>query len=112
MTPKQTALARNALGLPNLGNVSFRNRFCAGPGHRDHAEWEKMVRAGEATVQRQSGGLGGQDTFSMTPAGAKAALKNGESLCPEDFPEVATSHTIPSHHIADTGNMVSGEAAA
>ena len=88
MTPKQTDLARHALGLPNKRNTTFRNRFCAGPGHRDHPEWERMARAGDATVQRQSGGLGGQDTFSMTETGAKSALKSGERLCAEDFPEV------------------------
>lgn len=81
-------LARHALGLPNLGNVSFRNRFCAGSGHADHPEWEKMVHSGHATVDRKSGGLGGQDTFRLTAKGAKAALKNGEFLCPEDFPEL------------------------
>lgn len=88
MTPKQIDLARHALDLPNQRNISFRNRFCAGPGHRSHAEWEKMVRAGDATVQRQSGGLGGQDTFAMTLAGVKAALQSGETLNPKDFPEI------------------------
>lgn len=88
MTPQQITLARHALGLPNIGNVSYRNRFCAGKGHAHHPKWEAMVKAGVATVQRHAGGLGGQDTFSLTQAGAKSALQPGESLCPEDFPEV------------------------
>lgn len=87
MTPAQIAIARHALGLPNRNKMSFRNRFCAGPGHTDHPKWDAMVRAGAAKVMRNAGGLGGQDTFSMTLAGAKAALEAGETLCPEDFPE-------------------------
>lgn len=88
MTPAQISLARHALGLPNSNKLSFRNRFCAGKGHPDHAKWNAMVSAGLATVTRGQGGLGGQDTFSLTLAGAKAALMKAESLCPEDFPEV------------------------
>lgn len=88
MTPQQITLARHALGLPNRQNTSYRNRFCASNGHSSHATWEQMVKSGAATVQRHAGGLGGQDTFSLTQDGAKAALQAGESLCPEDFPEV------------------------
>ncbi|MDO9006316.1 MAG: hypothetical protein Q7V20_22970 [Aquabacterium sp.] len=88
MTPAQIALARHALGLPNSDNRSYRNRFCAGKGHSDHPKWNALVSAGLATVTRHAGGLGGQDTFRLTLAGAKAALAKGESLCPEDFPEV------------------------
>jgi hypothetical protein len=86
MTPRQIELARHALGLPNINRQSFRNRFCAGKGHRDHAAWNAMVSAGLATVRRNEGALGGQDTFSLTPDGAREALQTGEELCPEDFP--------------------------
>ena len=86
MTPKQIDLARHALGLPNKGNQSFRNRFCAGPGHRDYAEWERMVRSGVATVYPKGGALGGQDTFSITAYGAMEALRGAETLSSEDFP--------------------------
>ncbi|MDZ4393785.1 hypothetical protein [Cypionkella sp.] len=86
MTPAQIALARNALGLPNPQNRSYRNRYCAGKGHPDHAKWKAMVAAGLATVRQNEGGLGGQDTFSLTVAGATAALQKGETLSAEGFP--------------------------
>jgi hypothetical protein len=88
MTPQQITLARHALGLPNRQNTSYRNKYSAGKGHSSHAAWEQMVKSGAATVTRHAGGLGGQDTFSMTQDGAKAALQPGESLCAEDFPGV------------------------
>ena len=88
MTPAQITLARHALGLPNASRTSYRHRFCAGKGHTDHPAWEAMVRSGAATVQRLTGGLGGQDTFSLTETAARAALQPGESLCPEDFPQI------------------------
>lgn len=89
MTPAQITLARHALGLPNRANQTYRNRFCAGKGHTDYAKWNALVSAGLATATRGEGGLGGQDTFSLTLAGATAALQQGETLCPEDFPEVS-----------------------
>lgn len=89
MTPAQIARARHALGLPNLTNRTYRNRFCAGKGHADHAKWKAMVAAGLATVRQNEGGLGGQDTFSLTVAGATAALQKGETLSAEGFPEVS-----------------------
>ena len=88
MTPAQITLARHALGLPNDRKKSFRNRFCAGKGHKDHPAWRAMVAAGMATVRHGEGGLGGQDTFSLTVKGATVALQKGETLCGEDFPEV------------------------
>ena len=88
MTPQQITLARHALGLPNRQNTTYRNRYSAGKGHASHPTWEQMVKAGAATATRHAGGLGGQDTFSLTLAGAKAALQAGESLCAEDFPGV------------------------
>ena len=89
MTPAQITLARHALGLPNRESRSYRNRYCAGKGHTNYAAWKAMVAAGLATVRQNEGGLGGQDTFSLTLAGATAALQKGETLCPEDFPEVS-----------------------
>lgn len=86
MTPRQRDLARCALGLGirtgrNKTVRSYRNRFFASIGHADYEDWKAMVAAGEAE------GLG--DPFWLTRAGAEAALNAGESLDPEDFPEVS-----------------------
>lgn len=83
MTPEQRALARHALGLPNAAQRSYRNRYFTGPIDQ---HWDAMVDAGEAMVEPRSGG---QRMFWLTRNGAMAALDAGESLCPEDFPEVA-----------------------
>lgn len=94
MTPKQIELARHALGL-SRNKTSFRNHFVAGAGHSDFADWQEMVLAGDAKVQEQPKGLGGQSCFWMTPRGAKKAIRKGESLCPEDFPATITDTPIP-----------------
>jgi hypothetical protein len=86
MTPRQIDLARHALGLPNKAGRSYRNRFVAGEGHTDYPNWTAMVEAGHAK-RRKSGALAdSDDLFLLTEAGARAALKPGERLDPEDFP--------------------------
>lgn len=87
MTPEQVKLARHALGLPNKRRISYRNYFVAGPGHSDFVEWVVMVAAGNARSRTPSQIRGGDSTFWLTAKGAKAALKPGEKLDPEDFPE-------------------------
>ena len=88
MTPKQRKLARHALGLPNRDNRSYRNRFVAAYVPGDYDEWAKMADAGlaKAGTTRRTG-TGSTVSFWLTKAGARAALKPGESLDPEDFPE-------------------------
>jgi len=90
MTPTQIALARHALGLDGRRLISFRNRFITGGPSKDHDEWNAMVSAGMARVRRNIEIYGGDDFFALTETGAKAALKDGESLCSEDFPKEAT----------------------
>jgi hypothetical protein len=88
MSWRQIELARHALGLPNNNKKSYRNRFVAGRGHRDYADWMGMVDAGLAS--REDGKtltFGGNDLFYLTIKGAKAVLNPAERLCPEDFPE-------------------------
>lgn len=86
MTEKQIALARHALGLSDRNKVSYRNRFVAGPGHKEYADWMAMVSAGQAKmVDGKSISFCG-DLFWLTAEGARLALKPGESLDPEDFP--------------------------
>jgi hypothetical protein len=88
MDATQTALARHALGLDGRHKVSYRNRFVTGPGSVDHEPWLAMVGAGLAG-KRDGKTLpyGGDDMFWLTPAGARAVLRPGEALDPEDFPE-------------------------
>lgn len=78
MTPKQTDMARHALGLDGRRNVSYRNRYVTGPGSGDHEPWLAMVAAGLAG-KRDGKTLpyGGDDMFWLTPAGARAVLRAG-----------------------------------
>ena len=89
MTPRQIELARHALGLVRH-KPSFRNHFVAGDNHSDFADWEEMVRNGDA---KKSDGSklklsGGSHCYWLVRSGAEKALREGESLCPEDFPPV------------------------
>lgn len=85
MTPEQIELARHALGLTRQ-KQSYRNYFCAGPDHSDHAEWMKMVSEGDAIVRGDTLGMRrGDNLFHVTRAGAEKALQPGETLDPEDW---------------------------
>jgi hypothetical protein len=86
MTPKQRDLARHALGLPNKMRMSYRNRFVAGEGHDDYADWIQMVSEGNA--EKRDGGklpFAGDSLFWMTESGARQALNPRERLDREDF---------------------------
>lgn len=87
LTAKQTAHVRHALGLNEGVKQSYRNRYFATAGSEVANEWEAMCALGAAgrddcqgcpktTLRR----------YFVTPAGARAVLRAGESLCPEDFP--------------------------
>lgn len=82
MPRRQRELARNALGLPNESDRSYRNRYLTSGATA--AEWQAMVAAGLA---EDGGPEGSRRWFHLTRTGAEAALENGERLCPEDFPE-------------------------
>ena len=86
MTPTQRRLARQALGLPNDRNRSYRNRFyCScGPQSRWYSEWLAMRDSGWARCDLI---IDNMRLFWLTRAGAEAALDLNETLCPEDFPE-------------------------
>ena len=87
LTAYQVDLARHALGLPNGGRRSCRNRFVAGLGHPDYDDWHKMTLAGFATKRNGTKlPFGGNDLFHLTRKGAEAALVGRETLDPEDFP--------------------------
>lgn len=89
MTPTQRELARHALGLGNEHARSYRNHFVAGRDHADHPDWMDMVRAREAVCWPNRKSFGGDDLFKLTACGARAALNDGESLDPEEFPGAA-----------------------
>lgn len=76
--------ARYALGLPNRRRQPSRNHVVC----LAHDDWERLVRDGLATVRRPSE-PDGLCTYRLTLAGARAALKPGETLFPNDFPEAA-----------------------
>lgn len=88
MTPRQREMARHALGLPNPRGRSYRNRYVAaympGPVIDD---WDAMVKAGDA--ERMSTIYSGGVRYWLTEQGARKALNDGETLCPEDFPKIA-----------------------
>ena len=84
MTPRQRELARHAIGLPNDKRQSYRNRFIAGRGHVDFADWMAMVNDGHA-VKRDMAGP--NYSFHLTHKAATQALEPGERLDREDFPE-------------------------
>ena len=84
----QRELARHALGLPNKAKRSYRNRFVAGDDHEDFAQWEEMVKNGDA-IKRDGSTVpfGGDHIYYLTEQGARKALLRGEKLCSEDFPQ-------------------------
>ena len=84
MTPEQKTLARQALGLPNPENKSFRNHYFSG---REHQDWGAMVAAGEAASEpARNSVVVGYTRFYLTRAGAELALEEGETLDGEHFP--------------------------
>ncbi len=88
LTPRQIELARHALGLDGRRKQSYRNRFFAGSGHDDFDDWQEMVAAGAAKVRPPVPGLSSDHAFWLTLDGAKEALRKGESLDREDFPNL------------------------
>lgn len=83
LSPAERTRARWALGLDGRRRVTCRNHVAC----LTHDDWERMVSAGLATVRRPTE-PDGLCTYRLTRAGAEAALLPGESLRPEDFPEL------------------------
>lgn len=76
-------LMRHALGLPNAQKCSYRNRYAAARGTRQHELLMVLVAAGLASVSSLSASL---DNFALSREGAEDALSPGERLDREDFP--------------------------
>lgn len=86
MDKLQTELARHALGLTGERKRSYRNSFVCGAGQSDHSLWMGMVQDGDAVkVDGKRLPFGGDDLFVLTTIGASRALRDGETLDPEDF---------------------------
>jgi hypothetical protein len=117
MTPSQIELARHALGLDGKRKMSYRNRFCAGIGHPDLADWCDMVAAGYAVASVPQKSLGGDRMFWLTLDSATLALRPGEHLDPEDFPaarhqgsrQVIEAQHVPPGVIFYTSDLIDGE---
>jgi len=86
MNERQIGLARHALGL-SYERKSYRNYFVTGEGTTDFPDWEAMVAGGFATRRGPLKIFAGDYCYHLTRAGAMAALRKGEYLCSEDWPE-------------------------
>lgn len=100
VTAAQIALGRHALGLPNRGRKSYRNRFCAGPTHDDYAEWMVMVSDGNAMRGNGSELSGGDFVFRLTNQGALGCLTAYEKLDAEDFEVTSHQSRVTSHGVS------------
>lgn len=86
MDKRQTELARHALGLDGNRKRSYRNSFVTGRGTSDHSFWLGMVEDGDAIrIEGRRLPFGGDDLFVLTTIGASRALRDGETVDPEDF---------------------------
>lgn len=97
MTKRQIELARHALGFPNRNNMSYRNHFCAGPGHDDYDDWEDLVAKGLA-VKRSDGPWGGDSMFYLTLEAALSVRLPREHIGREDaeaMRKMVTGHKSP-----------------
>jgi hypothetical protein len=87
MTDKQIQIARNALGLPNKKNTSYRNRYCIGVGGDGYEEWEAIVSQGDA-IKRTGPLWGGDDMLHLTLKGALSVREPKEHISREDAEEM------------------------
>lgn len=84
VTPEQKRLARHALGLPNDKMVSYANGLQIERNTAAHRNLVSLIDQSLALVDT----IGRRYiSFHLTRAGAELALKPGERLCEEDFPE-------------------------
>ena len=82
MTPEQIKMMRHALGLTDGRKISYRNRYVAGLGTTQEADWNNLAAHGLAKRGEDGIAVVG---FCLTDAGARAVLHDGERLDPEDF---------------------------
>lgn len=88
LTQVQRQMARHALFGLEEGRLkrTFRNRYAVGKGDGPKKDaWNDLMAKDAATGWSE---ISSRTTFyHLTRLGAQSALKKGESLDPEDFPE-------------------------
>lgn len=97
LTEKHITILRHTLGMDaSQSKRSYRNRYVAGKKHHCRIELMELVMNGFMTKHDGGELFGDSDLFQATYPGALAALRKGETLCPEDFPEhYPASHAVP-----------------
>lgn len=71
------AVLFRSLGLDHHGRgQSYRNHFCAGPGHSDYETCTALVAQGHMIRRAGSAITGGDDVFYVTELGKRHAADN------------------------------------
>lgn len=77
MTPNQLHILQHSLGLDEYGRGrTYRNRFVTGAGSADHPDCLALVEQGFMTRVANVAMFGGDDYFTVTDAGRRAAVAN------------------------------------
>ena len=77
MDAKQLHILQHSLGLDQYGRGTFyRNRFVTGAGSKDHADCMALVELGHMTRVANVKMFGGDDYFTVTETGKRAAVEN------------------------------------
>jgi len=77
MTPKQLEILQHSLGLDEYGRGTMhRNCFVTGEGSKDHAACLALVENGFMHRRANVALFAGDDIFTVTEAGKKAAIEN------------------------------------
>lgn len=84
MNERQRDMARHALGFPNPKNVSYRNRFCIGPGSDGYEDWIDLVHQGLAVRVVAPAIWGENEMFYLKLKGALMVRETSEHLSAED----------------------------
>ncbi|MBP2560808.1 hypothetical protein J2857_003577 [Neorhizobium galegae] len=77
MDGKQLHILQHSLGLDQHGRGTFyRNRFVTGEGSKDHADCMALVEQGFMTRIADVKMYGGDDFFTVTDEGKRAAVEH------------------------------------
>jgi len=80
MTPALLDILQHSLGLDEYGRGSFyRNRFVTGAGGKDHAYCMELTAMGFMTRRANVELFDGDDIFTVTEEGKRAAVENSPS---------------------------------
>lgn len=77
MTPEQLHILQHSLGLDEYGRgTMYRNHFVTGEGSLDHPHCVALVEAGLMNQRVDHPLAGGDDLFTVTDAGKRAAVES------------------------------------